>query len=144
MAKPRQFGAKPLSVMLSDVFSDVYAKQGRTEQAAAEWERSLAEWHRSLPADMETDKIAEVWPAAPCEAATAVWTWSHKNWLRTQNGSADSSAQAAPLRILIADDNRDAADSLSMLLKLSGHDIKVARTGGEALTVASQFRPEML
>jgi hypothetical protein len=28
MAKPRQFGAKPLSVMLSDVFSDVYARQG--------------------------------------------------------------------------------------------------------------------
>ncbi|HEX4378567.1 MAG TPA: tetratricopeptide repeat protein, partial [Candidatus Acidoferrum sp.] len=39
---------------------DVYAKQGRTEQAAVEWEKSLAEWHRSLPADMETDKIAEV------------------------------------------------------------------------------------
>jgi CheY-like chemotaxis protein len=47
------------------------------------------------------------------------------------------------LRILIADDNRDAADSLSMLLALSGHDIKVARTGGEALTVANQFRPEV-
>jgi hypothetical protein len=28
MAKPRQFSAKPLSLMLSDVFSDVYAKQG--------------------------------------------------------------------------------------------------------------------
>jgi len=28
MAKPRQFSAKPLSVMLSDVFSDAYAKQG--------------------------------------------------------------------------------------------------------------------
>jgi hypothetical protein len=28
MAKPGQFGAKPLSVMLSDLFSDVYAKQG--------------------------------------------------------------------------------------------------------------------
>jgi len=39
---------------------DVYAKQGRTEQAAVEWEKSLNEWHRSLPADMETDKIAEV------------------------------------------------------------------------------------
>jgi tetratricopeptide (TPR) repeat protein len=39
---------------------DVYAKQGRTEQAATEWEKSLTEWHRSLPADMETDKIAEV------------------------------------------------------------------------------------
>ena len=39
---------------------DVYAKQGRSEQAAAEWEKSLTEWHRSLPADMEGDKIAEV------------------------------------------------------------------------------------
>jgi len=28
MSKPRPIGAKPLSVMLSDVFSDVYAKQG--------------------------------------------------------------------------------------------------------------------
>jgi hypothetical protein len=28
MAKPRPFGAKPLSVLLSDVFSDAYAKQG--------------------------------------------------------------------------------------------------------------------
>ena len=47
------------------------------------------------------------------------------------------------MRILIADDNRDAADSLSMLLKLGGHDIKVARTGGEALVIANQFRPEV-
>jgi tetratricopeptide (TPR) repeat protein len=39
---------------------DILAKQGRTEQAAAEWEKSLAEWHRSLPADLETDKVAEV------------------------------------------------------------------------------------
>lgn len=39
---------------------DVYAKQGRTEQASAEWEKSLSEWHRSLPADIETDKIAEL------------------------------------------------------------------------------------
>src|SRR6201986_2827132 len=28
MSKPRSFGAKPLSVLLSDVFSDAYAKQG--------------------------------------------------------------------------------------------------------------------
>ena len=39
---------------------DVYAKYGPPEQAAAEWEKSLAEWHRSLPADMETDKVAEL------------------------------------------------------------------------------------
>ena len=56
---------------------------------------------------------------------------------------AASADGALSLRILIADDNRDAADSLSMLLALSGHDIKVARTGGEALSLANQFRPEV-
>ena len=39
---------------------DLYAKLGRGDLAATEWEKSLAEWRRSLPADMETDKIAEL------------------------------------------------------------------------------------
>jgi tetratricopeptide (TPR) repeat protein len=39
---------------------DVLAKEGRTDLAAAEWEKSLTEWHRSLPADLESDKVAEV------------------------------------------------------------------------------------
>jgi tetratricopeptide (TPR) repeat protein len=39
---------------------DVYAKTGRSEQAAAEWEKSLAEWRHALPADVENDKIAEI------------------------------------------------------------------------------------
>jgi tetratricopeptide (TPR) repeat protein len=39
---------------------DVYSKLGRSELAAAEWEKSLSEWRRSLPADLETEKIAEL------------------------------------------------------------------------------------
>src|SRR5947208_614299 len=39
---------------------DVYAKRGRQDLAAAEWEKSLAEWRRSLPADVESDKVAEL------------------------------------------------------------------------------------
>ena len=39
---------------------DIYAKQGHMDLAAAQWEKSLAEWHRSLPADVESDKVAEV------------------------------------------------------------------------------------
>src|SRR5882724_2471246 len=39
---------------------DVYAKSGRTDLANAEWEKSLVEWRRSLPADIETDKVAEL------------------------------------------------------------------------------------
>ena len=39
---------------------DVYAKTGRSELAAVEWEKSLMEWRRSLPADIESDKVAEL------------------------------------------------------------------------------------
>jgi len=39
---------------------DLYAKTGRSDLAAAEWEKSLVEWHRSPPADLETDKVAEL------------------------------------------------------------------------------------
>lgn len=39
---------------------DVYAKRGRQDLAAAEWEKSLAEWHKSLPGDVEPDKVAEL------------------------------------------------------------------------------------
>ncbi|HJZ65555.1 MAG TPA: tetratricopeptide repeat protein [Candidatus Acidoferrum sp.] len=39
---------------------DVYARRGRVDLAAAQWEKSLEEWRRVLPADLETDKIAEV------------------------------------------------------------------------------------
>jgi predicted Zn-dependent protease len=39
---------------------DVYAKRGRADLAAAEWEKALAEWRRSLPGDMEGDKVAEL------------------------------------------------------------------------------------
>ncbi len=39
---------------------DVYAKTGRSDLAAAEWEKSLTEWRRSLPADVENDKVAEI------------------------------------------------------------------------------------
>jgi Flp pilus assembly protein TadD len=39
---------------------DIYAKTGRQDLAAMEWEKSLAEWKRSLPADVENDKVAEL------------------------------------------------------------------------------------
>ncbi|HKE35147.1 MAG TPA: tetratricopeptide repeat protein [Candidatus Acidoferrum sp.] len=39
---------------------DVYAKRGRQDLAAGEWEKSLAEWRKSLPGDVESDKVAEL------------------------------------------------------------------------------------
>ena len=56
--------------------------------------------------------------------------------------------QAIPLlearRILIADDNHDAAESLATLLELRGHEVKMAHDGAEALAVANRFKPDVV
>jgi CheY-like chemotaxis protein len=49
-----------------------------------------------------------------------------------------------PLRVLAVDDSRDAADSLAMLLRLSGQDVRTAYSGPEAIATAQQFRPRLV
>ena len=46
-------------------------------------------------------------------------------------------------KVLLADDNRDAAESLSMLLKLSDHEVHLAYSGGEAFEAAKELRPDV-
>jgi PAS domain S-box-containing protein len=48
------------------------------------------------------------------------------------------------LRVLVAEDNIDAGDSLSLLLRLNGHEVLVTRTGPSALEVASAFKPHVV
>ncbi len=45
-------------------------------------------------------------------------------------------------KILIADDNQDAANTLAMLLRIAGHDVCTAYGGEAALALASTFQPE--
>ena len=46
-------------------------------------------------------------------------------------------------RILVADDNRDAADSLAYMLRIGGHDVRTAYDGQQALDVAQTFLPSL-
>ena len=47
-------------------------------------------------------------------------------------------------RILVVDDNVDAAESLGTMLAYSGHDVRVAHGGREALTAARDFAPNVM
>jgi CheY-like chemotaxis protein len=47
-------------------------------------------------------------------------------------------------RILIADDNRDAADTMGMLLELGGHEVIIAHSGNQALELGRQHRPDVV
>jgi CheY-like chemotaxis protein len=58
---------------------------------------------------------------------------------RTADGRPE--AFRAPYRILVVDDNKDAAESLQMLLRLLGSEVRTAYDGLRALELAEQFLP---
>lgn len=59
-------------------------------------------------------------------------------------GASTIAAATRARRILVADDNRDSADSLAMLLRLAGHEVDTVHDGVEALDAAARLRPEVV
>jgi PAS domain S-box-containing protein len=47
-------------------------------------------------------------------------------------------------RVLVVDDNHDSANSLAMLLRIKGHEIRTAHDGVEAIQAAATFRPHLV
>jgi CheY-like chemotaxis protein len=69
-------------------------------------------------------------------------------WLPADAGPTAAGAGAergqTGRRVLIVEDNRDAADSLHALLTLLGHDVRVAYTGPDGVATARDWRPEVI
>ncbi len=67
---------------------------------------------------------------------------------RDAPGSREASAAPQPKaptgRILVVDDNQDAAQSLGVLLNRWGHTVELAYDGASALEIARTFRPELV
>src|SRR5262245_7270357 len=64
--------------------------------------------------------------------------------LRQQWRVMANPSEFAARRILILDDNRDSADTLSLLLRLSGHETHAAYEPIEAMNAASTMRPDVI
>lgn len=63
----------------------------------------------------------------------------------TSPEAADQAATSrTPLRILVIDDNRDAADTLGTLLRVQGHDVRVEYDGAGGIREAQAFRPQVI
>jgi len=56
----------------------------------------------------------------------------------------DEGIPNSELRILVVDDNRDAAESLAMLLKMMGNNVCLGYDGEEAVRMAEEFRPHVV
>ena len=65
---------------------------------------------------------------------------------RNAAASPAKSSQVVPVRrkILIADDNQDALESLALMLRMEGHEVHCASDGEEALLLAGQRKPEIV
>jgi len=70
--------------------------------------------------------------------------------LESRSGAERSAERRAPRRpgvarrVLVVDDNVDAASMLDMLLRSLGHETRVAHEGTAALRVAEEFRPDIV
>ncbi|WP_240980027.1 ATP-binding response regulator [Ramlibacter agri] len=72
-------------------------------------------------------------PLAPAQAAP-----------RAGAQAAETQASGRGQRVLVVDDNVDAANSLGLLLAIGGHETCVVHSGQEALSAASSFRPQLV
>lgn len=51
---------------------------------------------------------------------------------------------APPLRVLVVDDNHDSAESMTLLLRLKGHDVKISHDGLQTVEIAIEYRPDVV
>lgn len=60
------------------------------------------------------------------------------------SAAAQTVVVPSPRRVLVVDDHHDAAESLALLLRMSGHDVQVAQDGPMALGMAAALRPDIV
>lgn len=58
-------------------------------------------------------------------------------------GLPETRPAVRPLRVLVADDNLDAASSLGLLLGAQGHDVRLVHGGVAAVAAATELRPDL-
>ncbi|WP_305824889.1 hybrid sensor histidine kinase/response regulator [Massilia brevitalea] len=66
------------------------------------------------------------------------------NFLPKRSASMDEAPCTATKRVLVVDDNKDAAETLKLLLEAAGHEVFTANFAHEALTIARETSPEIL
>jgi PAS domain S-box-containing protein len=99
----------------------IVSLHGGSVQARSRGPGHGAEFIVRLPLPKYTDPVSEAKPATQAKAQTSV----------------------GGVKVLVADDNRDAADSLQRILSLYGYEVEVAYDGTAAIELDWAFRPKV-
>jgi len=102
--------------------------------------KHLVELHGGTVSARTTDDgVAEFEVCLPVVRAALV----HARKAAQLDGNEEG-RRTTPQRILIADDNADSAESMGMLLRLMGNDVRIASDGLEAVEQAAIFQPDIV
>jgi signal transduction histidine kinase len=63
---------------------------------------------------------------------------------RPPAAAAAERREARQLRVLVVDDSVDSAESMAIILEMSGHDVRKAHNGPDALRTASDYKPDVV
>jgi signal transduction histidine kinase/CheY-like chemotaxis protein len=74
---------------------------------------------------------------------TVWWPLAHGPWLATRDETVDIQPPLRPMRVLVVDDNIDAASTLGELLKVLGHEPLVAHDAPSAIELAREVAPQL-
>ncbi|WP_254511441.1 hybrid sensor histidine kinase/response regulator [Anatilimnocola floriformis] len=81
---------------------------------------------------------------AGCEFTVKLPLLQNHKVPETKTGLKPGHEMGKSFHVLVVEDNVDAADSLSLLLRLHGHEVQVARTGPSAVEIAATWRPDVV
>jgi CheY-like chemotaxis protein len=133
------------SETLSEIFAeDVPLSDGQSRggfTAGMTLVKHLVEMHGGVvSAHTNSDGVADFEVQLPILRATAAEP------RKALDAVADDEPlhRTTPQRILIADDNADSAESMGMLLRLMGNDVRIASDGLEAVEQAERFHPDIV
>ena len=123
-----------------DLFSQVRAHQGRAEGGLGiglSLVQSLVSLHGGRVS------VESAGPGKGSTFTVHLPLWDVTPDVRNRASATQPAATPLRHRILVADDNVDAAASLATLLELDGHEVTVAHDGEEAVMKATGFRPTL-
>jgi CheY-like chemotaxis protein len=67
----------------------------------------------------------------------------HESEATAETGAPNATASTSPVRVLVVDDNEDAALALGEALRTLGHEVRVAHDGPQALGLARSFHADV-
>lgn len=89
----------------------------------------------------------EIRVSSPGKHQGSTFTLALKLVEQPQNQAAAEATPSLPrenARVLVVDDNEDAANTLSALLQLAGNEVMTAHSGKQGLAAAQEFRPSII